>query len=99
MMLKAPGVLPVFLCAVSGIRASRSSVWAGPMRGYQQALRSGIWGEAYPSPPHRYPTGIETPRTLPNLTARLLERGYGDTDVGKTLGGNWLRVMRTVWGP
>lgn len=69
------------------------------MRGYQQALRSGIWGEAYPPPPHRYPAGIETPRTLTNLTARLLERGYSEADVRKILGENWLRVMREVWGP
>jgi membrane dipeptidase len=68
------------------------------MRGYNQAVRSGIWGSAYPPPPHRYPAGIETPRTLQRLTARLLERGYAPEDVRKVLGENWLRVMRSVWG-
>jgi membrane dipeptidase len=68
------------------------------MRGYEQAVRSGIWGSAYPPPPHRYPAGIETPRTLCRLTARLLERGYAPEDVRKVLGENWLRVMRSVWG-
>lgn len=68
------------------------------MRGYEQAVRSGIWGSAYPPPPHRYPAGIETPRTLGMLTARLLERGYAPEHVRKVLGENWLRVMRSVWG-
>lgn len=68
------------------------------MRGYTEAIRSGIWSTAYPPPPHYYPSGIETPRTLPNLTCRLLERGYSEPDVRKILGENWLRVMRSVWG-
>lgn len=67
------------------------------MQMYRQAVDAGIWSSAYPPPPHHYPTGIETPRTLPNLTRRLLERGYAEVDVQKILGGNWLRVMRAVW--
>lgn len=65
---------------------------------YEGAVRSGTWGAAYPPPPHHYPAGIETPRSLPNLTARLLDRGYREPDVRKILGKNWLRVMRAVWG-
>jgi membrane dipeptidase len=65
---------------------------------YDQAVRTGLWSTAYPPPPHHYPAGIETPRTLPNLTTRLLARGYSESDVRKVLGENWLRVMRTVWG-
>lgn len=68
------------------------------MRGYNQAVQKGLWGSAYPPPPHRYPSGIETPRTLQNLTGRLLEQGYAPEDVRKVLGENWLRVMRSVWG-
>lgn len=68
------------------------------MKGYQDAVRTGIWGEAYPPPPHRYPAGIETPRALSNLTSRLLEQGYGEAGVRKILGENWLRVMQRVWG-
>lgn len=68
------------------------------MRCYEEAIRTGIWGEAYPPPPHRYPAGIETPRTLSNLTFRLLQRGYSESDVRKILGENWLRVMQYVWG-
>jgi membrane dipeptidase len=65
---------------------------------HEEAKRSGRWAAAYPPPPHRYPSGIETPRTLPNLTHRLLQRGYAEADIRKILGGNWLRVMRRVWG-
>lgn len=65
---------------------------------YTEAVRAGRWSTAYPPPPHRYPAGIDTPRTLQNLTARLLERGYAPDDIQKVLGENWLRVMRAVWG-
>lgn len=67
-------------------------------RTYDDMVRSGVWGPAYPPPPHHYPAGIKTPKTLPNLTQRLLERGYKESDVRKVLGENWLRVMRSVWG-
>jgi membrane dipeptidase len=33
---------------------------------------------------------------LPNLTRELLRRGYSETDIGKILGGNMLRVMEEV---
>lgn len=68
------------------------------LRTYNEAVRSGIWSQSYPPPPHHYPAGIETPRSLPNLTIRLLQRGYSELDIRKILGENWLRVMRTVWG-
>ena len=68
------------------------------LRGYNEAVRNGTWGTAYPPPPHWYPAGIESPRTLQNLTALLLERGYTPENLQKVLGGNWLRVMRAVWG-
>lgn len=66
---------------------------------YQGALASGQWqAGSYPPPPYHYPQGIDTPRTFPNLTRRLLERGYNEEDTRKILGGNWLRVFRAVWG-
>jgi membrane dipeptidase len=71
---------------------------AEAMRTYEAFVRAGLWSAAYPPPPHRYPAGIETPRTLLNLTRRLLERGYEEAAVRKILGENWLRVMRAVWG-
>lgn len=66
---------------------------------YEKFVASGIWRQdAYPPPPHRYPSGIETPKSLANLTDGLRSRGYGDLDVQKILGQNWLRVYRDVWG-
>ncbi|HYI15715.1 MAG TPA: dipeptidase [Thermomicrobiales bacterium] len=66
---------------------------------YANAINSGHWKpESYPPPPYHYPQGIETPQTLQNLTARLLERGFSEDDTRKILGGNWMRVYRAVWG-
>ncbi len=45
-----------------------------------------------------YPQGIETPKTLFNLTAALLGRGYKKEDIATLWGGNWLRVMKAVIG-
>jgi membrane dipeptidase len=44
------------------------------------------------------PAGLEDVSKMPSLTAALLERGYGEADVKKILGGNFLRVMRRVIG-
>jgi membrane dipeptidase len=40
--------------------------------------------------------GLARERDLPNLTERLLERGWAEPDVRKVLGENWLRVFRTL---
>jgi membrane dipeptidase len=66
---------------------------------YQDAIAAGIWrADTYPKPPYYYPAGIETPRTLINLTRRLAERDFGAEDIQKVLGLNWLRLYETVWG-
>lgn len=68
-------------------------------KNYAGWIASRLWQpETYPPPPYYYPAGIEDPRGLPNLTARLLERGFSAADVRKVLGENWLRVYRAVWG-
>ena len=66
---------------------------------YDKLVAAGRWrADVYPPPPHHYPAGIETPKTLPALTEGLLRRGYGEADIRKILGLNLLRVYRTVWG-
>lgn len=51
----------------------------------------------------RFGTGLEfrypvSAAHLPQVTARLLERGFTDADVAKVMGGNFLRVWEEVWG-
>jgi membrane dipeptidase len=68
-------------------------------RQYQELIDAGTWSpENYPPPPYHYPEGIETPKGFPNLTKRLLERGFSESDTKKIMGGNWVRVFREVWG-
>jgi membrane dipeptidase len=42
------------------------------------------------------PKGLEDVSKFPNLTRKLLERGYSAEDIRKIYGGNVLRVMRAV---
>ncbi len=66
---------------------------------YEGRIAAGDWRpETYTPPPHHFPEGIATPQGLPNLTRRLLERGYGEESTKKIMGGNWVRVFREVWG-
>ncbi|MBC7186929.1 MAG: membrane dipeptidase [Calditrichaeota bacterium] len=46
----------------------------------------------------RTPQGLEDCSRLPNLTWTLLRRGYTMADLQKILGGNFVRVFRTVCG-
>lgn len=68
-------------------------------RQYDALIDAGHWSPAsYPPPPYHYPEGIDTPEGMPALTARLVRRGYGEADIRKILGENWVRVYRAVWG-
>ena len=65
---------------------------------YRDHLENGRWSSTtYPAPPWHMPEGIATPHELPNLGARLLERGFSKDDTRKILGGNWVRVFSEVW--
>jgi membrane dipeptidase len=44
------------------------------------------------------PRGMEDVSRLPHLTDALLARGYRERDIRKILGGNFLRVLKTVTG-
>jgi membrane dipeptidase len=46
----------------------------------------------------RWVEGLESSGDLPVLTAGLVSRGYRDEDILKILGGNFMRLFRTVWG-
>jgi membrane dipeptidase len=45
-----------------------------------------------------FPRGLHRHTKLLNLTRGLVARGYGDDEIRKILGGNFLRVFETVWG-
>jgi membrane dipeptidase len=45
----------------------------------------------------RAPDGFTTIADLPNLTAKMVERGFADDVIRKVLGENYLRVFRQVW--
>ena len=51
----------------------------------------------YPEYPIVNPKGIRSAAEFPNITCALLARGYGEPDVKKIIGENWLRLYRTVW--
>ena len=61
-------------------------------------------GTKYQERPVRYPDplvhpeGMETPDKFSNIAVHLARRGYGQEDITKVLGGNWLRLFRQVWG-
>lgn len=44
------------------------------------------------------PSDLRDCTDLPRITAGLLARGYSDGEIGKVLGGNWLRVLRRFDG-
>nr|WP_246211392.1 membrane dipeptidase [Phytoactinopolyspora alkaliphila] len=70
-----------------------------PRELYDQYVRDGIWSPAtYPPPPWHFPDGLDDASEFPQLTARLLERGFSASDVLQVLGENWLRVFAEVWG-
>jgi membrane dipeptidase len=42
------------------------------------------------------PAGLADCSMVPNITKELVRRGYSDEDIGKILGGNFMRVFRQV---
>lgn len=66
---------------------------------YENALADNSWSpNAYPPPPHIYPAGIETPKSMRALTDALLRRGFEADDIRKIYGENLLRIYETIWG-
>lgn len=44
-----------------------------------------------------YPEGMRSIADLPNITEGLFKLGFNDEEIGKFLGGNWMRVFAAVW--
>lgn len=65
---------------------------------YDRLIGSGSWSKsAYPPPPYYYPEEIAIPKLMPNLSDALLVRGYGESDIKKILGENYIRILKEVW--
>ncbi|HVW95106.1 MAG TPA: dipeptidase [Mucilaginibacter sp.] len=45
-----------------------------------------------------YPLGLDSVADYPKITAELLKIGYSEKDIGKILGGNFLRVLKANTG-
>ena len=45
------------------------------------------------------PKGIDSPAEFPNLADALADRGYGEEDITRLLGGNWMSLFERVWNP
>jgi len=54
----------------------------------------GLGADMYPRTPS--PVGIRGVQDYPNITRGLKKRGYSDADIAKILGGNFLRVWKSV---
>lgn len=68
----------------------------GPLSAEDRILMA---AEAYSQvTPWFYVKGFEKISELPNVTAGLVARGWTEAEIGKVLGGNWLRVYEQVWG-
>ena len=60
------------------------------------------WAKQFPSlaPPNfgeRHTEGLEKIEDVKNVARGLVARGYGDGDISKILGGNFLNLLRKVW--
>jgi len=63
---------------------------------YQQGTKPKKRANPYPNPVH-HPRGLENPSKLSSVATELSIRGYSVQDIGKILGGNWMRLLKATW--
>lgn len=61
--------------------------------GYKPEMYQGVWVDGV----QQTIPGIASLADLPNITDRLLARGYSDQEVAKILGANFVRVLSSIW--
>ena len=67
-----------------------------PPARYARMMAEKVWSpDTLPPPPWTYPWGDA--RNIGELSEALLRRGWREADVLKVLGGNFLRLFRSVW--
>jgi membrane dipeptidase len=92
--VKVGGTDHVGLCTDFQIRGIKS--WATRENWYEPRLRN-----FKPSYRVRWPPwieGLDEPERFRNVAHALSRRGYGEEDIRKILGGNWLRYFRDILG-
>lgn len=62
----------------------------------QEELEMLIDNPEYSDPPWTYPEGLESATKVPNLTIKLVERGFTEADIRGIMGENLLRVYKSV---
>lgn len=67
------------------------------LRWWREA-RPDVFGRGPTTEYDPFPEGLRRHSQLPNLTRRLLERGFSGDEIRGILGGNFLRALRLVWG-
>jgi len=67
------------------------------LRWWREA-RPDVFGRGPTTEYDPYPEGLRRHSELPNLTQRLVERGFSDGEILGILGANFLRALRVVWG-
>ena len=72
----------------SGERLPASKRW--------RTFRPDVFGTVEEFLTQSYPAGLTQIRELPNLTQKLFDRGYSEAQVAGIIGGNWLRVFRSL---
>ncbi len=63
-----------------------------------RVLRPDIFGRGPTETYDPFPVGLQKHSELINLTTKLAERSFSDEGIKKILGGNFLRVLRKIWG-
>jgi membrane dipeptidase len=61
-------------------------------------LRPDVFGRGPTDIYEPFPDGLQKHSELSNLTVELVERGYTEEDIRKILGGNFIRVLKQIWG-
>lgn len=65
---------------------------------WHRPLRPDVFGSGPTDRFDPFPTGLESHAGMLNITRGLIKRGYKDEDIKKVLGGNWLRLLKRIWG-
>ena len=65
---------------------------------WYRPLRPDVFGSG---PTDRFdpaPIGLDSHAGILNITRGMVKRGYSDENIKKVLGGNWLRLLKRIWG-